>query len=109
MFNPFSCLKEETEEEERATTEDVTPPDPIRSAAAANAAFADRIPKRRMIAAAAISQATTTEGALVEAMAEAEAASADCERRLYNKLLGISTERRTEEETSMKERERGAA
>ena len=55
-----------------------------------------------MIAAAAISQATTTtEGALAEA-----AASADCERRLYNKLLGISTERRTTEETSMKERER---
>ena len=61
----------------------------------AAAAFADRIPKRRMIAAAAISQATAPLSAfVVEAAAAAEAASADCERRLYNKLLGISTERR---------------
>ena len=65
----------------------------IGSSDAAAAAFADRIPKRRMIAAAAISQATAPLSAFV-VEAAAEAASADCERRLYNKLLGISTERR---------------
>lgn len=58
-----------------------------------------------MIAANAISQAAATESAFDRAREEA---AADCERRLYNKLLGISIGRASEgkeeeEETSMKE------
>ena len=49
MFNPFSCW---ARGDGRC---DAVPPYAIRSAAS----FADRIPKRRMIAAAAISQAAT--------------------------------------------------
>ena len=90
MFYPFDFLLEGGGEEGRRLNMCRS----IGSSDAAAAAFADRIPKRRMIAAAAISQATApTESAFI-VEAAAEAASADCERRLYNKLLGISTERR---------------
>ena len=84
MFNPFDFMLEGGGEEGRRLNMCRS----IGSSDAA-AAFADRIPKRRMIAAAAISQATAPLSAFI-----VEAASADCERRLYNKLLGISTERR---------------